>query len=338
MEIPIEYSEIQQQHEVQVQPKPVLSLTEVKTQKIGLGILAFISIAIGYLALVIGTAPSLLLAIPTIIFGGLLIWKIVRMKDYGDDKELQKYQDQAAHQPLELTVKEHGWEKMFQYGIPAQNDFNRLLEDTIKQRTFSNDSIFTDYENLDLIRKNLIAEGKPVKLEILHPSAFRETFLNEVKDKTLSQIFDEYDIEKLVKYGILSSDNGDLYSQVYIPAVEKRTQDKQQLNGEFNKNFHERLKTYAEVINDISGENPQQKKWIRTEKENVHNLRRNPSAPLIHVELSSSEIGILQPVQEMIIGLKAELGAAVIANKVNLTRIDADFDRLCAKINSAFKS
>lgn len=335
----IEYHKQDQvQHKpVQHQPTPILNFTDVKTQKIGLGILGIISISIGYLALVVGTAPSLLLAIPTIALGGLLIWKVIRTKDYTDSNELQKYRDQAVYQPLELIIKEHGWEKMLQYGIPAQADFNRLCADTVKLHSFASDSIFTDYENLMQIRENLIAQGKPVQLEIPHPSCFKDRFLSEVKDKTLCQIFEQYDIEKLVKYNILPAELGKLHAEVYLVASAERVGAHDKAEAEFTKNYHDRVAAYKTVLREASGETPEQNEWLRVERGNVQLLSRNPTTATTHVRLSDEQLGSLKQIEEMRNQLIIELIAAQKSKDASRQLADAAFESSCARINEAYK-
>lgn len=325
------------QDRVQQQPTPILTNTDVKTQKIALGILAIISLSIGYLALVVGTAPSLLLAIPTIALGGLLIWKIVRMKDYTDPNEIQKYRNQAAYQPLELTVKEHGWEKMLQFGIPAQADFNRLCVENVKHRSFANGSIFTDYENLVQIRDTLIAEGKGVQLEIPHPSNLKDRFLSEVKGKTLCQIFDHYDIEKLVKYNIVPAELGKLHNDVYMTANAQHVLAKDEAEQEFNTNYHERLGAYETMLREAHGETPRQNEWLRFERGNVQMLRRNPIAPITQIGLSAEDLGFLKQIEETRNQLIIALVAAKKARDGAITVADSVFERSCAQINAAYK-
>lgn len=313
-------------------PVPAQNTTDFKTRKVVLAILSIISLSIGYLALVIGSAPALLLAIPCIATGALIGWNVLRMKDYSDPKELQKYRTEAAYQPLVNTAKEHGWDMMIQYGIPRQEDFNRLVADRLKQYRFQSGTIIHDYEFLKGVRDRLIAEGKHVELEIAHPSQFRAQFEAEVQRLTKSDLFEKYNIEQLCQYGLLTASELNLYQNVYLRGLKDQKDGKAAAEKAFREDFNATLDSYQQSLMGMTI-GVDHNRFLRTEYQFVQRLRANPLTPInpnmhfnhagqfeAQFEVRKATLEILQQIQE--------------ARKTALERIDAEFNRTKESINN----
>ncbi|MBS0628591.1 MAG: hypothetical protein JSS30_00020 [Verrucomicrobia bacterium] len=336
--IPLGYAEDCQPKE-QVKPSipnvtPVTtpSGTDVKMQKIFYGIIAGFAIAIGYLALVIGSAPSILLAIPTLTVGGYLVWKIVRMKDYGDPIELQKYRNQAARQPLEATAIEHGWENMFQFGIPVQEDFNKLYDTYIEKFTFRDGTLIGAYQPLKTCLDHCVKMGKTVQIEIPAPIAYIAKFKTEIDGKTLTEIFNEFPIEQLVDYQLLSEDKLELF-KAYGEALRQRTRELRIAKDKTQDNWEERLNTYETCLRQAQPQTVLQKEWVKMELQNMASLRRSDSTSFAKSNMSDEEIGPLKQLFDTGLQLKTELVAWKIQLKEQIAAIEKALDDKIALIN-----
>lgn len=313
-------------------PAPAPNTTDFKTRKVVLAILSIISLSIGYLAFVVGSAPALLLAIPCIAAGVLIGWNVLRMKDYSDPKELQKYRTEAAYQPLVDTAKEHGWDMMIQYGIPRQDDFNRLIEERVRQYRFQSGTIFSDCEFLKGVRDKLLSEGKHVELWIPAPYKFKAQFDAEVQGLPRSEIFEKYKIEQLCKYGLLPASELNVYQNVYLKAQMDHEEGKAAAEKTFREDFNATLQGYQQGLLAMSLGRDHER-FLRTEYQFVQRLRANPLAPInpnmhfdhagsyeAQYEIRKSTLEILHQIQE--------------ARKATLDRIEAEFNRTKESINN----
>lgn len=266
-----------------------LSKTEVKVQKIFYSIAAFITGSIGYLALVIGTAPSLLLAVPTLTIAGMLIWSITRMKDYADPEELAHYRAQAAMQPLEETFREHGWESMIQYGIPSQEAFNSLWKTAfIEKSSFADGKVFKAYEALQAIVSRLQKEGKPVALQLPSLSLYRQEFLNEIAHKPTVEVYQTYDMAQLAKHGLVSEQDM-TYLSTYQKNIENLQKDKDEAKASFEKAKADLTKIQGELSRK-NFESEGSRKWQTSEMERINAyLRGDEKMPLLRNQLSAED-------------------------------------------------
>ncbi len=329
-------SKTQQPHPTMPNVAAVLSpsMTDVKMQKIFYGIIAIIAVSIGYIALVIGSAPSVLLALPTLAAGGLLIWKITRMKDYADPTELQNYRHQASRQRLEETAKEHGWDNMFQYGIPAQDAFNKLYDAHVQKCTFRDGTLIGAYETLKACRDNCAAQGKTVQIVIPQPSACLPRFLSEIESKSNSEIFGEYPVEQLIQYGLLSKDTLQLFT-AYKEAHRARDEQMRAANDDFAKERKEHLDAYETALRQVQFESKKQGEWLHAELENVDKLRNPNNHTLLQYEISDEELGTLKGLKERGAGLRGELEASKKAHEARLKEIEDNFKRTIEAFNQA---
>lgn len=307
------------------------SMTDVKMEKIFYGIIAILAISIGYIALVIGSAPSLLLAIPTLVAGGMLIWKITRMRDYADPTELQNYRFQATRQRLDETAKEHGWDNMFQYGIPAQDDFNKLYDAHIQKCIFRDGTLIGAYETLKACRDNCMALGKTVQIDIPHPSIYQPRFLSEIEGKSTSDIFREYPVEQLVQYGLLSNDTLLLFKG-YKNGQSNRDEQVKAAHDAFTKERQEHLDAYETALRQTQFESKKQGEWLLAELQNVENLRNPNNHTLLQCEISDEELGEgLKALKERGVELRVQLEASKKAHDASVKQID---DRLAEAIKA----
>lgn len=324
----VEYTPVQ----ARPAPAPAQNTTDFKTRKVVLAILSIISLSIGYLALVIGSAPALLLAIPCIGAGVLIGWNVLRMKDYSDAKELQKYRNEAAYQPLVNTAKEHGWDMMIQYGIPKQEDFNRLVTDRVKHYRFQSGTIIQDYEFLKGVRDRLTAEGKHAELDILHPSQFKAQFDAEVQRLTKSDIFEKYNIEQLCQYGLLPESELNVYQNSYLRGLKYQKDEKAAAEKTFREDFNAILDSYQQSLMSMTIGHDHNR-FLNTEYQFVRRLRANPLTPInpnmhfnhagqfeAQYEARKRTLEILQQIQE--------------ARKIAMERIDTEFNRTKESINN----
>jgi len=313
-------------------PAPAPNTTDFKTRKVVLAILSIISLSIGYLALVVGSAPALLLAIPCVAAGALIGWNVLRMKDYSDPKELQKFRTEAAYQPLVNTANEHGWDMMIQYGIPTQDHFNRLVADRVRQFRFQSGTIFSYYEFLKDVRDKLVAEGKHVELEIPHPYQFKLQFDAEVRGLAKSDIFEKYKIEQLCKYGLLPASELNVYQDVYLKAQKDHKDGKAAAEKTFREDFNATLQGYQQGLMTMSLGRDHER-WLRNEFQFLQRLRANPLAP-INPNMHFDHAGAFEALHEHRKSMLEILQQIQDARKTTLDRIEAEFTRTKESINN----
>jgi hypothetical protein len=221
---------------------------------------------------------------------------------------------------------------MLQYGIPRQEDFNRLVADRAKQYRFQSGTIIHDYEFLKGVRDRLIADGKHVELEISHPSQFKAQFDAEIQRLPKSDLFEKYNIEQLCKYGLLPESELNLYQNVYLRGLQDRKEGKAVAEKAFREDFNATLDAYEQSLMSLTI-GVDHNRFLRNEHQFVQRLRANPLTPInpnmhfnhsgsyeAQFEVRKSTLEILQQIQEV--------------RNTALERIDSDFNRTKESINN----
>lgn len=169
-----------------------LSLTDIKAQKIGLGILSLTSFVSGAIV-ASGIIPlSFLIAIPLYAAGGALLWYAYSLTDYEDPKALRSICEEAKKLPLKDLVAKHSWENLFQFQLLNPEDFSRSFI------AYANYASFKDLCQMYIEVKKYISSRQPQSTYTL-PSLnkWEEKFKEETKHLSLTTIVKEYPIEEL---------------------------------------------------------------------------------------------------------------------------------------------
>lgn len=231
------------------------NLTEAKTKQIAFAFFTVLSFTLGCLALSIGGSASFFFAIPCFIASGVILWMLSLIKDYQDPSALAKMRKAAAKQSLVMIIKEHGWEKMMQFGIPEPKLFYEKCIDTMKGLPIM--ELIKFYE----LAVQMKEDYQAAEINIPKPIQFKEKFLIETKNMTACQMFEKYDFQLLNNYGFISSA---LFkaSEQYRIAENGYQVFKQSKNRTFSEFCQAELRKFKGILDLTTGTGKEQIHWL----------------------------------------------------------------------------
>lgn len=215
-------------------------MTTAMIKKVALGFFAAVAIVGGLTA--IGCAvlswPVAFIAIPCFVLGGLAIWGLCRIKDYDNPKSLIEFRQDACKKSLEQIASEHGWEKMFQYGIPTPADFPGRYRATVRDYNLNRALDF--YERVQSEYQAYRQGSAPNTYQIPHPRELRDKWEQEIAGKKVAEILRSYDIERLARVEILEAGSKELAalrdcSKKYATIATEYKKELNRIEGEYQK-------------------------------------------------------------------------------------------------------
>jgi hypothetical protein len=184
-------------------------MTRAKAQKVGLAILAALLFAAAIVVVVLSAMNIIpiigfFVAVPLIIGGAFAIWAICRIKDYEDPASLAQYRAQAQNRDFAATIADHGLDNIFKYRIVAPQTFADRCRAHFRDLPLNRCLDLTEEMQRHYQQYRADAPAHAPTYQIPDARELQGKFIVETRGLDVARIFDNFDIERLVRHRILS--------------------------------------------------------------------------------------------------------------------------------------
>lgn len=217
------------------EPNILLSInfSQNKLKQIALGFFSVLFIFAGCSFLFYSFSAAIIepvfFAIPCFLAAGYTVWSIFVTYEYNVPTKLEAFRRAAKERPLQETIKQHGFEKMFQYEIPLRDDFPKVFRETLKKMSLNEGLDFC--EQISQAHKKA---GSPEGYVFSSSSVLREKWKAQKNKNPICFLLTTYDLKKLLEFGIVTPGMSPEYDRLIAAKA---------VYDQFCENFYQKIQT-----------------------------------------------------------------------------------------------
>lgn len=180
---------------------------QAKLKQIAWGFFSLLSLFVGCSILFYSITAAIFkiafFALPCFFTAGYCMWSLFRSSIYDNPAKLEAFRADAKKLPLEMLIEKHGLENIFNYAILSAEEFSKKYGETLKKMSLE---VALDF--YEKVAKVYQAVGAPEGYIISRSDLLRGKWKDEKenKNKTPCALLETYDLERLLRLGVLSDE------------------------------------------------------------------------------------------------------------------------------------